>query len=479
MSLFEKFRKNKKAPKILLGVTILLFLVFSIYLALNLRMGVSPDSYYHLEVSQAYSKILGVPENTPETYQWRDITRLPYLSLWINGRILNLNEMTFNFDEVTVLRLSNVLTAVGTLIFVYLISKRLIKNKLGQVLPAFLLSNTLMFVFLSSAINYDNLVVLLSTAAIYFLVRFLQEPKKLSHSILIFVFLLLGTLTKSSTLPLAVIIFVVWMLFIFKKKILKEEYFRQFLTPPNILLMVVFFLLIILNFNVYGVNMLTFGKIAPSCTQVLTYNQCMENGVFVRSMHKIPTIFEGGIIESAELVLKGERMNPLFYLPYWVVEMSKKIVGIMGDRSLFMKYEYLPFYFVFFFVALYIIFKNRKKLSREDKALGFIFISYSLVVAYYVNYKAYMRTDWMDLGLQGRYIFPVLPIGYVLFSKYFIKIKKTKVFNILLGFLIAIFLLGNYGYFFANVPTDWFVPEPEWMEEVFEEESETIEIPFE
>jgi len=479
MSLFAKLRKNKKAPKILLGLTILLFLIFSTYLALNLRMGVSPDSYYHLEVSQAYSKTLGIPENTPETYKWRDITRIPYLSLWINGRILNLNEMTFNFDEVTVLRLSNVLTAVGTLILVYLISKRLIKNKWGQILPVFLLSNTLMFVFLSSSINYDNLVVLLSTASIYFLLRFLQEPKKLSNTLLIFVFLLLGTLTKTSVLPLALIIFIIWAVVLFKKKILRKEFFEQFVTLPNILLTISFFLLVILNFNVYGVNMITFGRIDPSCTQVLTFNQCLENGVFVRSMYKIPTIFEGGIIEGVKLVFKGERTGPFRYLLFWTVEMSKKIVGIMGDRSLYMRYEYLPFYFVFFFIGLYMVLKNRKSLSKEDKALGFIFLSYALVVAYYVNYKAYMRTDWMDLGLQGRYIFPVLPVGYVIFSKYFIKIKNTKVFNILLGFLVAIFLLGNYAYFFANVPEDWFIPEPEWMRDVFEEESEYIELPFE
>lgn len=476
MTLFKKFIKNKKAPKILLGVTILLFLGFSTYLALNLRMGVSPDSYYHLEVSQAYSKTLGIPENTPETYQWRDITRIPYLSLWINGRILNLNEMTFNLDEVTVLRLSNVLTAVGTLILVYLISKRLIKNKWGQILPVFLLSNTLMFVFLSSSINYDNLTVLLSTAAIYFLIRFLQEPKKLSHSLFIFIFLLLGTLTKNSVLPLALILFIIWAVVIFRNKILKKEYFKQFLTLPNILLTVGFFFLVILNFNVYGINIIMFGKLGPSCTQVLTYDQCMENGVFVRSMYKIPTIFDGGIIEAVQLVLSGERIDPFRYLPYWGVEMSKKIFGIMGDRSLFMRYEYLPFYFLFFLVGLYMVFKNRKSLSKEDKALGFIFLSYVLVVAYYVNYKAYMRTDWMDLGLQGRYIFPVLGMGYVIFSKYFIKIKNTKVFNILLGSLITIFLLGNYAYFFANVPTDWFIPEPEWMQEVFEEESEFIEV---
>ncbi len=468
MSLFEKLRKNKKAPRILFGVIILLFVVFSIYLALNLKMGVSPDSYYHLEVSQAYSETLGIPENTPETYKWRDITRIPYLSFWINGRILNLNELTFNLDEVIVLRLSNVLTAIGTLILVYLISKRLIKNKWGQILPVFLLSNTLMFVFLSSSINYDNLVVLLSTASLYFLLKFLQEPEKLSNTLLIFVVLLLGTLTKTSVLPLALIIFIIWSVVLLKKKILKKEFLEQFLTLPNILLTIGFFLLVILNFNVYGVNMITFRKITPECTQVLTYNQCLENGVFVRSMYEIPTIFEGGIIESAKLVLEGERIGPLRYLLFWTVEMSKKIVGIMGDRSLFMRDEYLPFYFVFFFIGLYMVFKNRKSLSKEDKALGLISLFYTLVVAYYVNYKAYMRTDWMDLGLQGRYIFPVLPIGYVIFSKYFIKIKNTKVLNILLTALVILFLMGNYIYFFANVPADWFSAKSETMEIRFE-----------
>ena len=468
MSLFEKLRKNKKAPRILFGVIILLFVVFSIYLALNLKMGVSPDSYYHLEVSQAYSETLGIPENTPETYKWRDITRIPYLSFWINGRILNLNELTFNLDEVIVLRLSNVLTAIGTLILVYLISKRLIKNKWGQILPVFLLSNTLMFVFLSSSINYDNLVVLLSTASLYFLLKFLQEPEKLSNTLLIFVVLLLGTLTKTSVLPLALIIFIIWSVVLLKKKILKKEFLEQFLTLPNILLTIGFFLLVILNFNVYGVNMITFRKITPECTQVLTYNQCLENGVFVRSMYEIPTIFEGGIIESAKLVLEGERIGPLRYLLFWTVEMSKKIVGIMGDRSLFMRDEYLPFYFVFFFIGLYMVFKNRKSLSKEDKALGLISLFYILVVAYYVNYKAYMRTDWMDLGLQGRYIFPVLPIGYVIFSKYFIKIKNTKVLNILLTALVILFLMGNYIYFFANVPADWFSAKSETMEIRFE-----------
>lgn len=475
MKLIKETVKHRNAPKIALGITLLLFLIFSLYLAFNLRMGVSPDSYYHLEVSQAYSKTLGIPENTPDTYKWQDITRRPYLSLWINGRILNLNEVTFNFDEVILLRVTNVLAAFGTLLLIYLISKRLIKNKWGQVLPVFLLSNTMMFVFLSSSINYDNLIILLSTAVIYFLVRFLQEPRDLSHTLAMFIFLLLGTLTKSSILPLVFIVVTVWAVVLIKNKVLSEEFFKKFFTIPNVLLLVVFFILIILNFNVYVVNIITFGKLAPNCTEVLTYERCLENGVFARSVYKIPTVFEGNMFEAANLVLRGERINPVFYFPYWVVEMSKKIFGIMGDRSLFMSYEYLVPYFGFFFVWLYLLFKNRKKIAKEDKALIVISLFYTLTVAYYVNYKAYIRTDWKDLALQGRYIFPVIGIIYVLFSKYFLKIKNSKLFHILLAILLAVFILGNYGYFFANVSTDWFIPESEFMIDPLQEEAESME----
>ena len=455
--MIKKLVKYKNTDKIVLAVVLAIFATFSLYLALNLRMGVSPDSYYHLEVSQAYSKTLGIPENTPETYQWRDITRIPYLSLWINGRILNLNEMTFNFDEVMVLRLSNVLTAVGTLILVYLISKRLIKNKWGQILPVFLLSNTLMFVFLSSSINYDNLTVLLSTAAIYFLVRFLQEPKKLSHSLFIFIFLLLGTLTKNSVLPLALVVFIVWAVVMFKKKILKREYFEQFVTLPNILLTIGFFLLVILNFNVYGVNMITFGKLGPSCLDVLTYEQCLENGVFYRDIYKIPQVFEGNIFDAIKLILTGERIGPVRYFPYWVVQMSKKIFGIMGDKSLFMKYEFLVPYFAYILLGLFLVFKNRKKMKIEEKGLIAVFSFYTLIVAYYVNYWTYIKHDWMDLALQGRYIFPVISIMYIIFSKYLLSIKNKKLLGILTGLLIIVFLLGSWGYFFAYAPMDWFV----------------------
>ena len=457
MKLIEKVLKSKKGPEIVLFFVLLIFIIFSLYLAYNLKMGVSPDSYYHLEVSQAYSKTLGIPENTPDTYKWQDITRIPYLSLWVNGRILNLNEMTFNFDEIFLLRISNVLTALGTLIFVYLTSKRLIKNKWGQVLPVFLLSNTLMFVFLSSSINYDNLTILFSSAAIYFLIRFLQNPNHLKNSLLMWVFLLLGSLTKDTTLPLAAIMVIIWGAFLLRRKVLRREFFKQFLTLPNVLFLGIILFLLGLNMNLYLVNILSYGALGPSCLDMLTYEQCLESGVFARSVYKIPVVFEGNMIEASGLVLRFERIGPILYLPYWIVQIFRRIYGIMGDKFLFMPYEYVSFYLLYFFVGIYLIFKNRKKLRVEERALIVISVFYALLVAYYVNYKAYIRTDWKDLALQGRYIFPVLAPMYIVFSKYLLQIKNKKLLRILIGILIVGFLLGSIGYFFAYVPNDWFM----------------------
>jgi 4-amino-4-deoxy-L-arabinose transferase-like glycosyltransferase len=457
MGMIKKLVKHKSTPKIVLGFILLIFVVFSLYLALDIKMGVSPDSYYHLEVSQAYSKTLGIPENAPETYKWTDITRIPYLSFWLNGRILNLNEVTFNFDPVILLRIFNIITSLGTLIFVYLISKEIIKNKWGKILPVFLLSNTLMFVFLSSSINYDNLTILFCTISLYFLIKYLKSPKELKNSLPLWIFLSLGSLTKLSVLPLAFIVVLVWAFVLFKKKILGREYLKQLFNFPNILYLVLLAILLFLNLNLYGVNILKYGKLTPSCLQMLTYEQCLENGVFYRNEYKIPKVFEGNIFEAINLVITRQRIGPLLYMPYWIVEMSKKIFGIMGDRSMFMPYEYLPPYFLYFFLGIFLIIKHRKKWKVIDKALIVISLFYVFILMYYNTYRSYITHNWMDLALQGRYIFPVLPIMYILFSKYFLKIKNKKLLNILIVVLVVLFLLGSIGYFFAYVPSDWFM----------------------
>jgi flagellar basal body-associated protein FliL len=38
-----------------------------------------------------------------------------------------------------------------------------------------------------------------------------------------------------------------------------------------------------------------------------------------------------------------------------------------------------------------------------------------------------------------------------------LKIRNKKLLKILAGILVVLFLLGSIGYFFAYVPSDWFM----------------------
>ncbi|KUK76679.1 MAG: hypothetical protein XD93_0774, partial [candidate division WS6 bacterium 34_10] len=102
-------QKKLNIYHLILGLIIGIFIIVTLYLAFNIKMGVSSDSWYHLRVSQKYSETFGIPENGPDTYEWRDISHQPYLFFWINGRVLNLNEVTFEFNETILLRVINVL----------------------------------------------------------------------------------------------------------------------------------------------------------------------------------------------------------------------------------------------------------------------------------------------------------------------------------------------------------------------------------
>ncbi|HQJ73919.1 MAG TPA: DUF2142 domain-containing protein, partial [Candidatus Dojkabacteria bacterium] len=240
-------------------------------------MGVSPDSYYHLRVSQAYSTTLGIPQNTPQTYQWRDITRIPYLYFWINGRILNINNGVI--DEVVLLRVINVIYSLGTVYVMYLLSKEIFKDKWKRVLPVFFLTHTLMFVFLSSSINYDNLANLLSTLSIYFFVKFVKKGINLKYLLLMLLSLCIGALTKSTVLPVALILVILSAVEIAKRK----DEVKKIKAGKELLLLIPIAIFVFLNLSLYGGNLLKYKTLEPSCTQILTHEQCLENGVYYRN----------------------------------------------------------------------------------------------------------------------------------------------------------------------------------------------------
>jgi hypothetical protein len=93
-------------------------------------------------------------------------------------------------------------------------------------------------------------------------------------------------------------------------------------------------------------------------------------------------------------------------------------------------------------------------------ASALVVVSYALILMVYVNYPSYRRTGDIDLGLQGRYLFPVLvPLyGWV---AHFVLRSWTRPVQILLVLLIGgFFVYDAFVYFSLHSPDLWFSKGP-------------------
>lgn len=441
-------KKIASKQNIIFGILILIFLIFTTYLAFNLKMGISPDSWYHLRVSQEYSKTLGIPENNENTYQWRDITNIPYLYFWINGRILNLNEITFNFNQVILLRVFNILFSLGTVIATYLLSKQFIKNKYAQLLPVALLTNTLMFLSLSSSINYDNLGNMFAAFAILFFVKSIKQKYDIKYLLLTILMLCLGALTKFTILPLAFILVILLVVDIFKNR----KGWRINIKDKSLLLILPILLFGGLNLILFGNNILKHGELTPACEKTLTYEQCLTNGVFYRDNITIPAVE----VNVVEMIKSGERLDPIRYAGVWSWEMTKRVVSIMGDQSLYHSNLVVSVFFSLLVITIFIGAFNWKKYNKETKYMVILTLFYLLVLMIVQNYDMYLKRSYPTLALQGRYMFPVISSFYVLLSIFWLKIGNRYLKIGIIAVSLLLLILLSIPFYILNVDPTWF-----------------------
>lgn len=433
---------------IVLGISILVFLIFTIYLAFNMKMGVSPDSWYHLRVSQEYSKTLSIPPNTPDTYQWRDITHIPYLYLWTNGRILNINDTVFHFNPVILLRIVNILYSLFTIIGIYLLSKELIKSKWGRVIPVILVCSTLMFLFLSSSINYDNLGNMFATYAIYFFVMSIKSVGRIQYPMLTILMLCLGALTKFTLLPLAAVIVPLLVYEIIKN----WKTWRNSIHGKPIALVIPVLIFAILNLLLYGNNILKYQELVPSCEKILTHEQCLENGVYLRDTVWMPEVD----VKLPDMILSGERLDPIRYAGVWIWEMTKRTVGIMGDQNLYQNDVVVALFVSILAISIFLSIKNWGKYTKEERYITGITLFYLLVLMIFQNYDMYLKRGYPILALQGRYMFPVISSLYVLTVISWINIQNRMVRNIFICTVLVLAILLCIPFFILNVDPNWF-----------------------
>ncbi len=467
-----------------LTVTLFLYLIFRLlYLASNVSLHVPPDEVSHFGISELYSKSFFPPGDSKESYSLGLISHKPYLYYFLMGKLLNLN--IFPLSGLVLLRLWNCVLCFITVFYGFRWFKLITDNKIAHILFLVLLTNTPMFSFTGSTVNYDNLNNLFAVLSLYYLHLFFQNHQT-KEFLLCGVSLLGGCLTKVSFLPLFLVISLIFLIrecgnrkgFFFSLK-------RAFSCSgaKEITLFGLFICMLALNISLYGENLIQFGKVVPKAPQVLTEEQYMNHRLHAQA--KITELYRQGDITLHEAVekakkiehpgdradtfymlekIKMNKINPtplmdrIQYVEIWTGLMIQRSVGIAGHLTLPKGNVMLGIYKLLFFIS-FIFFIRFYKPAKDNPHVTDAFIVtlfYALFLMQVVNYGIYEKTLSLGKALTGRYFFPVLIPFYGLTAYYLVNQLK-KCLQVGIAIIISCyFIYGDFPYFLSNATPDWF-----------------------
>jgi len=427
--------------KIILLLLLSVFMAYTVFIAINLKPGIIPDEPAHFIFSKHYSSTWGIPPDVPETYSlgWY-IYRNPFLYHWVNGRIINFLEFIkpniSNWQILVALRLVNVIFGLCTVVLCFLLSIEIIKHKWLSLLPVFLLTNTLMFVFLVGGVNYDNLANLFSMAGLFFFIRVLKNKKFITNSLGWTISIFTGTLVKFTILPLALFMGVIWIIYVIKNK---EIIFPIVFSIKRDLFLGFLLLIIVLgNLVIYGYNLLTYQSITPDCMDILSTEQCRISPYAIR-YQEFALDQKLTLTESINLGYP----DPLSYLiDSWIPNVLFRIYGIAGHLAYWPNYIVITLYRLLLFWIVLLCFKYGGRPSFLIISSLLVFLFYTIVL-FIMNYNSELIYGFRAITLQGRYFFPVIGLIYCLYAYLLLNIPNKKIFVFTFIGTIILFFIGG------------------------------------
>lgn len=459
----QKTKQNLKSfwcannARIILILIISVFSAYSFFIATNLQRNIVPDEPFHFAVSQVFSSQWRIPDEVSYTRNMGIfIRRNPNLAYWIYGRALYfyklIQPLSSEWQQLFFLRIFNSLFSIGMVIYTYLFSRELIKHKWWSLLPVFVLTNTLMFVLLSGGVNYDNLTNFLSVAGLYYLLRVLNNKNFIINSLAWLIAISFGSLIKETILPLALIMTVVWIIFIVKNKPKME--LIQNRNQKTIILSLILLILVAANIAIYGINLIKHQSLTPDCTDYYSEVHCDSIG-FAKRREQLALSEDLNIIEAFQ---QGYPEPLRYFFDTWIRAMLMKIFGIMGGSK-----SYYPIGIAYFHILLYWMialgFRYVRKPSFRTIALSVVFGFYALTL-FIKNYDIELAYGFIQVAHQGRYIFPVISVAFGLFSYLLFKVP-VKLIRIptLIATLFLFFYGGPIRFFMYYNSTfqDWFI----------------------
>lgn len=453
-----------------------------VWMAFRMHPFVPPDEVTHIGRVLAYAKVWGVPDNGPGTFAYGLLDHRPWLYYWTMARALPLN--VFPIPDLMFVRLANGLLGLGTAVLGILWVRDWLKSPWARVLFAVMITNTAMFTGLSGSVSYDNGANFLAAAAILALTRF-RIGRRTEWLLVFAAALFAGCLAKRTFLPLGFLL-VVWLL-------VRERHHLDALVsrvasafraarPATWALLATALVLGGLTVGLYGENLVRYGSLRPGFDHVVGEENAMKNRVHARS--RILEKFQAGEItlrEAAEAAQQirhmGDRGDTLFLLkasqlpessvsgriPYvgeWTWRILKTSVGYLGHRRAVKTDAELYGYFaILAFAALAIGFVWRPGAQGGVPAdAAFLLVAYAFILMWFVNYPNYQNSRYIELALQGRYMFPVLLPFYGLVAYGIGECAPERWRPWAVVGVAAFFLYGDFPWFLQQVDAKWFMP---------------------
>jgi hypothetical protein len=431
--------------------TIFLFIIFlwfafqMLYFATTIKIGISPDEIEHIQRCRLFSPPGAFfLKNTLQSFPYGSLSTEPYFYHFLLGKMLLLN--IFHIPEYLFLRILNICLSLFSLYFTLLLVKEITDNKWIQLTVLIVQSNILMFVFISSMVSYDNLINFLAVCSFLFLFRFIRNFS-LYYLLLIFLTIFIGTLTKKTFAPLAVIEIIILLFYI--KFILKRAkiLFKSFYLSKNIITCCFLVIFIILNIILYGTNLYKYHQIVPSVDLVIGYDNAYKYRLeFARDIDFLASAPSRRIVPFDNFVTS------------YITRTEETVFGIMGHLSLRRDSSGLSFYKIFVVFSIILAIFNYKKIYKDSRQKILLFISFFyLLVIFCVNYSTYIHLKIFGLTLQGRYNFPILSLVIIFLVYNLLSNINDRIKIPLILLLTSCFIFNGFVWFILNVTQNWYL----------------------
>lgn len=379
----------------------------------------------------------------------------------IMGKLLFLVDLILKNENLSLNIVELLQTSFGLLniYYIYKISGFVFKEKLPRIFVVFILINIQMFSYLINYLTYDNLVNLASSASIFYLLNYFKK-RDIKDLILLGIFLSIGTLTKY-TFGVLLVMIVIVLLFHERSRLksLIKDLGSYIFKSKNLILKFALFVLISLNIFFYAHNVIVNKTLIPSSSAGRSY--CSEESSKevekIEAPEQIAPVEETQEEEEEPIQIERVPKKGLFsYFKQWFLLMVERTFNIASHESILKPAIYTRVFSFLIILSLILFLAKYRFKNKYINILTFFFFGY-LIFLYLYRYNIYVSRegDTGNLGIAGRYMFPVISSYVILFVYSFWNILKNKTIPIIILIFISLFFLYSDKFFLLEDYDSW------------------------